>query len=305
MSNDRFDLGGVVVATTLAFKPDPTGIGGLAVDYEKFAQHCEWLIDSGCRGVGPNGSLGEYDSLTDEERRKVVQVAVGTVGDRGIVIAGAHGKGWPEAVRWAQLAKEDGADGVLLLPPTHYKANDDEIVEHFEKVAEVGLPIMVYNNPMTTKVDLSPQLLARLSQIPQVVAVKDFTTDVRRVRLINELCDIDVIAGADDMVLESVVAGIKGWFSGYGNVFPVESLAVYNLAKAGEIEEANKIFRHLVPVFRWDHSVEFTQAIKLGVDMAGHSYGGPCRPPRGPLGPELVDQVRTDTQKALDFFATR
>lgn len=128
MTKQQVDLGGVIVATTLAFKEDSSAPAGLAVDYNRFAEHCDWLINSGCRGVGPNGSLGEYSSLTDDERRKVIQVAVQAVGGRGLVIAGAHGVGWHQAKKWAEYAKEDGADGVLLLPPIVYRANESEVL---------------------------------------------------------------------------------------------------------------------------------------------------------------------------------
>src|SRR5690606_38601262 len=181
MTDKKFDLGGVVVATTLAFKEDPKAPAGLAVDYDRFAEHCDFLIRNGCRGVGPNGSLGEYSSLTDEERRKVIQVAVDTVGDRGVVVAGVHGVGWHQAVQWTEYAKEDGADGVLLLPPTIYRANRGEVIEHYTRVDEVGLPMMVYNNPLDTKVDLTPDIIAELSELENVVAVKEFSTDIRRV----------------------------------------------------------------------------------------------------------------------------
>ena len=154
MANDAVNFRGVIVATVLAFKEDLNAPAGLAVDYDRFAQHCDWLIQSGCRGVGPNGSLGEYSSLTDEERRKVIQVAVDTVGDRGMVVAGVHGVGWHQAKRWAEYAQEDGADGVLLLPPTIYRASESEIIEHYTRVAEVGMPMMAYNNPLDTKIDM-------------------------------------------------------------------------------------------------------------------------------------------------------
>lgn len=301
----QFDLGGVIVATTLAFKEDSSAPAGLAVDFDKFAEHCDWLMNNGCRGVGPNGSLGEYEALTDDERRKVIQVAVKAVGGRGVVIAGVHGTGWHAAKRWAEYAKEDGADGLLLLPPTIYKANDDEIVEHYAKVAEVGLPIMVYNNPFSTKIDLSPQLIARLAEIPEVVAVKEFSTDVRRVLEIKELCDIDVICGSDDLLFESLVVGADGWFAGYPNAFPKEAVEIYDQVKAGNIAEALELYRHLITVFRWDTKVEFVQAIKLSIDLAGASYGGVTRPPRGPLSAEQDAQVRADTKKALDYIATR
>jgi dihydrodipicolinate synthase/N-acetylneuraminate lyase len=299
------DLGGVIVATTLAFTPDPAAPGGLAVDYERFAAHCDWLISNGCRGVGPNGSLGEYSSLTDAERRKVVQVAVETVGGRGLVVAGVHGVGWHQAKHWAELAKEDGADGVLLLPPTMYRASEAEVIEHYTRVAEVGLPIMMYNNPIDTKVDLVPSLVAKLATIPNVVAIKEFSGDVRRVYEIRERCDIDVIAGADDLLFESLVNGAVGWFAGYPNAFPAEAVELYELARADRVVEARELYRHLVPAFRWDSRTEFVQAIKLSIDMAGQSYGGPTRPPRGPLTAEHEAQVRKDTEAALSYIASR
>lgn len=304
--NQRFDLGGVIVATTLAFTPDESAPAGLAVDYEKFAAHCEFLIDNGCRGVGPNGSLGEYSSLTDDERRKVIQTAVQAVGGRGLVVAGVHGVGSHQARHWAELAAEDGADGVLLLPPTIYRANWSEVIAHYAAVNEVGLPIMVYNNPIDTKVDLTPGILAELAQLENVVAVKEFSGDVRRVLEIKELApDLDVIAGADDLLFESLVAGAVGWFAGYPNAFPREAVEIYDLVTAGRIDEARELYRHLVAVFRWDSRTEFVQAIKLSIDIAGQSYGGPTRPPRGPLSAEHEAQVRKDTEAALSYIASR
>jgi dihydrodipicolinate synthase/N-acetylneuraminate lyase len=303
--NSNLDLGGVVVATTLAFKEDASAPGGLAVDYDRFAEHCDWLIRNGVRGVGPNGSLGEYSSLTTEERRKVIQVAVDAVGGRGLVIAGAHGVGWHEARKWAEFAQEDGADGVLLLPPTVYRANDEEVVEHFSKVAEVGLPIMAYNNPIDTKVDLVPSLVARLAEIPEVVAIKEFSGDVRRILEIQELCDIDVIAGADDLLFESLVVGAKGWFAGYPNAFPREAVELYNLVLEGKVAEARELYQQVVAVFRWDSRTEFVQAIKLSIDVAGESYGGATRPPRGPLSPVQEAAVRRETEQALAAIAAR
>jgi len=305
MKDDTINFRGVIVATALAFKEDPNAPAGLAVDYDRFAEHCDWLIQSGCRGVGPNGSLGEYSSLTDEERRKVIQVAVDTVGNRGIVIAGAHGVGWHQAQKWARFAQEDGADGVLLLPPTIYRASESEVIEHFTRVAEVGIPIMAYNNPFDTKVDIVPSMVAKLAEIPEVIAVKEFSADVRRVMEIKELCDIDVIAGADDLLFESIVAGAVGWFAGYPNAFPREAVEIYELAMAGKHAEAKELYENLVTVFRWDSRVEFVQAIKLSIDIAGQSFGGPTRPPRGPLSSENEARVRAETKKALDYLATR
>jgi len=301
----QFDLGGVIVATTLAFKEDASAPAGLAVDYDRFAEHCDWLIENGCRGVGPNGSLGEYSSLTDAERRKVIQVAVDTVGDRGLVVAGVHGVGWHQAQQWAEYAKEDGADGVLLLPPTIYRANDDEVIEHYSRVNEVGLPIMAYNNPIDTKVDLTPDLLVELAKLENVVAVKEFSADIRRVLEIQDKTDLDVIAGADDLLFESLVAGAVGWFAGYPNAFPREAVELYSLVTTGRVDEARTLYRELVPVFGWDSKTEFVQAIKLSIDIAGESYGGRTRPPRGPLNALQTEQVTAQTRRALDYLAAR
>ena len=304
MTTHSTDLRGVIVATALPYREDPSAPAGLAVDYDRYAEHCDWLIANGCRGVGPNGSLGEYSSLTDDERRKVVQVAVEAVGDRGVVVAGVHGPGWHQARRWAELAAEDGAHGVLALPPTMYRASAPQIVEHYERIAEVGLPVMAYNNPIDTKVDLVPRLVAELAAIDNVVAVKEFSGDVRRAFEIAELCDIDVIAGADDVLLELMLDGAVGWFAGFPNAFPAESVEIYDLMTEGRFVEARDLYQRLVALFRWDSRTEFVQAIKLCMDEAGR-YGGPCRPPRGPLSAGHQQAVRADMRRAVDALAAR
>jgi 1-pyrroline-4-hydroxy-2-carboxylate deaminase len=296
------DLRGVIVAAALPYREDPAAPAGLAVDYDKYAEHCDWLIRNGCRGVGPNGSLGEYSSLTDEERRRVVQVAVEAVAGRGVVIAGVHGPGWHQAKRWAELAAEDGADGVLALPPTMYRASDSQVVEHYTRIAEAGLPMMIYNNPYDTKVDLTPDLTAEIAKIDQVKAIKEFSGDVRRLFEIREKTDIDVIAGADDVLFELMADGAVGWFAGFPNAFPAESVRLYDLMVAGEYDKARELYQHLVPVFRWDSRTEFVQAIKLSMDMVGR-FGGRCRPPRGPLTADQERQVREQTQRAIEALA--
>jgi 4-hydroxy-tetrahydrodipicolinate synthase len=284
---------GVVVATALPYHDD------LSVDYDRYAEHCRWLIDNGCHGVGPNGSLGEYSSLTDEERRRVAKTAIDTVGDDGIVVVGVHAPGSHQAKRWAELAAEDGADGLLCLPPTMYRANDSEVVSHFAAVASVGLPVMVYNNPFDTKVDLTPKLLAEIAQIDNVLAVKEFSGDVRRVLEIREQApELAVVAGADDVLLEAVLMGATGWFAGFPNAYPAESVELFNLARQGRLEEARKLYERLVAVFRWDSRTEFVQAIKYVMDKLGR-YGGPCRPPRGPLIEAHQRQLDADLARVV------
>jgi 4-hydroxy-tetrahydrodipicolinate synthase len=293
-------LDGVIVATALPYAEDASAPAGLRPDLDKYAEHCRWLVDNGCRGVGPNGSLGEYSSLTDDERRAVARTAIEAVGDDGIVVVGVHGVGSHQARAWAEKAAEDGADGVLCLPPTMYRANRGEVVSHFTEVAKAGLPVMVYNNPLDTKVDLTPDLLAEIAQIENVVAVKEFSGDVRRILEIRELApDLAVVAGADDLTLEALLMGATGWFAGFPNVFPAESARLFDLAVQGKLEEARALYEPLVAAFRWDSRTEFVQAIKYGMDYVGR-FGGPCRPPRGPLVPEHLAQLEQDMKKAVE-----
>jgi 1-pyrroline-4-hydroxy-2-carboxylate deaminase len=296
-------LDGVIVAAALPYAEDATAPAGLRPDLDRYAEHCRWLIDNGCRGIGPNGSLGEYSSLTDDERRAVAKAAIDAVGNDGVVVIGVHGAGAHQARHWAELAAEDGAGGVLCLPPTMYRANRTEVLHHFAEVAKAGLPVMVYNNPIDTKVDLTPDLLAEIAQIENVVAVKEFSGDVRRVLEIRERApELTVVSGADDVVLESLLMGATGWFAGFPNVFPAECARLFELATTGKVEEARALYEPLVAAFRWDSRTEFVQAIKYGMDYVGR-YGGPCRPPRGPLSPEHLATLEADMKRAVEHLA--
>ncbi|MFD9895668.1 dihydrodipicolinate synthase family protein [Amycolatopsis sp. NPDC059027] len=300
MTQEKLD--GVIVATALPYAEDATAPAGLRVDYDRYAEHCRWLLENGCRGIGPNGSLGEYSSLTEEERRRVARTAIEAAGDDGIVVVGVHGVGAHQAREWAEKAAEDGAHGVLCLPPTMYRANKGEVLHHYEQVASVGLPVMVYNNPIDTKVDLTPAVLAEIAQLDNVVAVKEFSGDVRRVLEIKERAPgLTIVAGADDVALEAVLMGATGWFAGFPNVFPAESAHLFSLARQGKLAEARALYEPLVAAFRWDSRTEFVQAIKRGMELVGR-FGGPCRPPRGPLPVEQLALLDADMRRAVDFL---
>ncbi len=301
MTQEKLD--GVIVATALPYAEDTSAPAGLRVDLDRYAEHCRWLVDNGCRGVGPNGSLGEYSSLTAAERRAVARTAIEAVGDDGIVVVGVHGVGAHQAREWAEKAAEDGAHGVLCLPPTMYRANTAEVIHHYEQVASVGLPVMAYNNPIDTKVDLSPQVVAEIAKLDNVVAVKEFSGDVRRVLEIREKApELAVIAGADDVALEALLMGATGWFAGFPNVFPAESAHLFALAQEGRLEEARELYEPLVAAFRWDSRTEFVQAIKRGMEIVGR-FGGPCRPPRGPLSAEQLTELDADMRRAVDHLS--
>jgi 1-pyrroline-4-hydroxy-2-carboxylate deaminase len=283
---------GVVVATALPLRED------LAPDYDRYADHVRWLLDNGCDAVCPNGSLGEYQTLSDIERAAVVRTAVETAGpDRVLPGVSAYGSG--EAVRWAEQAADAGCQAVMSLPPNTYRATDDAVVAHYRAVASVGLPVVAYNNPYDTKIDLVPELLARLHGEGLIRAVKEFSGDVRRAYRIAELApDLEVVIGADDVVVELATAGAVGWIAGFPNSLPAECVALYRAAVAGDLATAVPAYRRLHPLLRWDSRTEFVQAIKLSMDVAGR-YGGPCRPPREPMPADAAAQIRADTEKVL------
>jgi 4-hydroxy-tetrahydrodipicolinate synthase len=291
-TDNRVPWHGVLVATALPLRED------LSVDYDAYAAHCAWLIAEGCDGVVPNGSLGEYQTLTPGERSQVVRTAVDAIGaDR--VIPGVAAYGAAEARRWTEDAADAGCPAVLLLPPNAYRAGVPAVRAHYAEVARAGVPIVAYNNPIDTKVDLVPELLADLYHDGHIVAVKEFSGDVRRAYQLAELAPgLDLLIGADDVLLELAVAGAEGWVAGYPNALPKSTVKLYRAAVAGDLESAIPLYRLLHPLLRWDSRTEFVQAIKLSMDLVGR-YGGPCRAPRGPLTAEQEKAVRGATEQAV------
>ncbi|MFP1624728.1 dihydrodipicolinate synthase family protein [Streptomyces sp. 5K101] len=284
---------GIMVATTLPFRDD------LTVDHDAYAEHVAWLIANGCDGVVPNGSLGEYQTLTDEERAQVVRTAVEAAGDGARVMPGVAAYGSRESRRWAEQAAEAGCGSVLLLPPNAYRADEAAVRAHYADVAGAGVPVVAYNNPIDTKVDLTPGLLAQLHAEGSIVAVKEFTGDVRRAYEITELApELDVLIGADDVLLELALAGAVGWIAGYPNAFPTSCAALYHAAVAGDLDTALPLYKSLHSLLRWDSKTEFVQSIKLSMDIVGRR-GGPTRPPRLPLTGTMEAGVRTATEKAV------
>lgn len=275
---------GVMVATALPYAGDE-------VDLERYGEHVTWLLDNGCDGVVANGSLGEYQVLTPAEREAVLRTAVQAAPGR--VMPGVAAYGALEARRWAELAGEAGCPAVMLLPPTAYRADTETVVAHYREVARAGLPIVAYNNPFDTKVDLTPELLARLHGEGLIVGVKEFSGDVRRAYRLAELApELDLIVGADDVLVELRMAGAVGWIAGFPNALPASCVKLYQTLDIG-------LYRMLHPLLRWDSDPLFVQAIKLSMDLAGR-YGGPCRPPRLPLPAEAAEQVKAATLSALE-----
>ncbi len=284
---------GVLVATATPYDDQ------LEIDLERLGEHITWLAANGCDGATPNGSLGEYQVLTDDgARRRRAHRGRGRA-EGFSVIPGVAAYGARESRAWAEQAAEAGADGVLLLPPNAYRAEPRAVLAHYAEVAKVGLPVVAYNNPIDTKVDLTPELLAELHEQGSIVAVKEFSGDVRRGYRIAELApELDLLVGADDVLLELMLAGAKGWIAGYPNAFPATCVELYEACRDHDLERALPLYRMLHPLLRWDSQTEFVQAIKLSMDMAGR-HGGPCREPRQPLTDEQLEAIREATDAAM------
>jgi 1-pyrroline-4-hydroxy-2-carboxylate deaminase len=287
---------GVFTATALPFNDD------YSVDFDGYREHVAWLAAAGTHGVCPNGSLGEYQTLSDDERARVITTAVDAAPEGFGVMAGAGAYGTLQSVSWVEQAAEAGAQSILQLPPNTYRADRRAVLNHYREVSKVGLPIVAYNNPYDTKVDLTPDLLAELHAEGYIVAVKEFTGDPRRAYQIAELApDLDLLIGTDDCLLELALAGAVGWIAGYPNALPESTLELYTLATSGnvaDLEKALPMYRDLHSLLRWDSQTEFVQAIKASMDVVGRK-GGICRPPRTPLPPELAARVVADTEAAV------
>ena len=291
---------GVLTATATPFRAD------LSIDFDKYADHIKWQAENGVHGAIPNGSLGEYQVLTAQERTDMLKTALAAAPSGFNIVPGVAAYGAAESRRWTEQAVEMGAKCVMLLPPTAYRANEEEIIAHYKEVNKVGVPIIAYNNPFDTKVDLTPQLLGRISDAAEnVVAVKEFSGDVRRVWQIHHYAPrIEVMVGADDVLLELSTGGVCGWIAGFPNALPKESVELYNLCVNGKYSEAKPIYAAVHNLFNWDSRKEFIQAIKLTMDAVGR-YGGPTRLPRLPLPPADLAQCKKDIEQALNFYKSR
>lgn len=291
---------GVLVATALPLRSRTSDDDAApTIDFDVYAEHVRWLAANGCDGVTPNGSLGEYQTLTAQERARVVRTAAEAAPQGCTVMPGVAAYGAAESRRWAEQAAEAGCAAVMLLPPNAYRADERAVIAHYREVAKAGLPVVAYNNPIDTKVDLVPELLAELYQEGLIVAVKEFTGDVRRSYRLAELVPgLDVLCGADDVALELAINGAPGWIAGFANALPRSCVELWRAASAGDLGRALPLYRRLHPLLRWDSMTEFVQAIKLSMDIVGR-YGGPCRQPRWPLRPDQEAAVRQATEKVL------
>jgi 1-pyrroline-4-hydroxy-2-carboxylate deaminase len=273
----RFE--GIIPAVTTPF--DAAG----EIDRTALDANLATLLDAGVHGLVATGTMGEAGSLSRAERRLVVEAAAAAAADRVPVIAGVSSGTPAAAVGLGRDAAEAGASAVMLLPPLGYRADPAEVEAYYRAVGEgTGLPVMAYNNPEASGVDLPPELLVRLyEEIDGVVAVKECSGDARRIpALLHAAPGLEVLVGGDDWALEGFCAGATGWVSGVADVAPAECVALWEACRAGELDRARELYTRLLPLARFDMTPKLVQYFKAAMDERGLT-GGDCRPPRMPL----------------------
>jgi dihydrodipicolinate synthase/N-acetylneuraminate lyase len=276
---------GIYVAIVTPMTADETP------DYTRLQQHAEWLLEEGVDGLVVSGTCGEYASLDAEERAKVVETVLAAAGSHPVIV-GTAAPSTRQVVRWAQHARDHGAAGLMSLPPLLYRPTAEEVDAHFEALNGVGLPIIVYNNTHDTPVDLTPARLLELERLEHLVAVKEFSGDVRRVAALLQQTNLEVMAGADDLALESLIMGATGWIAGLANAVPRESVHLYHLARAGRLDAARDLYQALLPLLRYDSTPRLVQAIKFGLAARGRDVG-PTRAPRLALPAADQEAIRS------------
>jgi 4-hydroxy-tetrahydrodipicolinate synthase len=273
-----------------------------ALDLAATAHHADALIASGVSGLIFLGSLGENQSLTASEKRDVLAAMIETVDGRVPVLSGVAETSVAEACRYVADGERLGVDGFMLMPPMVYKSPDPtESLHHFRTVARAtGLPIMIYNNPISYGHDLTPDLFARLAEHPGFVALKESSGNPRRITDLRlALGDrYAIFTGVDDLVLESAILGIDGWVAGAGIAFPAENQRFWELTRRGDWHAAQAMYLWFTPLLHLDTHPKFVQYIKLAVQECGLGREW-TRPPRLPLrGPERR-QVLAIIHKAM------
>ncbi|WP_113467449.1 dihydrodipicolinate synthase family protein [Rhizobium cremeum] len=257
---------GVIPAVTTQFNED------LSIDFESTRRVQDALVNDGVHGLIVMGTCGENNSLDPEEKRAILKGAVEVVNGRVPVITGVSEFDARRAVAYAQDAEKIGATGLMVLPAMVYVPKPEELVAHFKAVAAAtSLPIMLYNNPPAYRVNIGIEVLKQLEDVPNIKAVKESAPDTRRFTdLLNAFGDrFDIFAGLDDVALEGMMLGAKGWVSGLTSAFPQESVALVAAIDRGDWEEARRIYRWFMPLLHLDAEHDLVQTIKLAEQIMG------------------------------------
>jgi 1-pyrroline-4-hydroxy-2-carboxylate deaminase len=285
---------GVFPAVTTQFRED------MSVDIDATQGVQDALVKDGVNGLIVMGTCGENNSLDPEEKRTILKAAVEVVNGRVPVVTGVSELDTRRAVAYAKDAEKIGADGLMVLPAMVYVPKPAELVAHFRAVAEAtSLPIMLYNNPPAYRVSIGADVLEALSDVKNIVAVKESAPDPRRFTdLINAFGErFEVFAGLDDVALEGLMLGAKGWVSGLTSAFPEESVALVAAADRGDWEEARRIYRWFMPLLHLDAEHDLVQSIKLAEQIMGRGSER-VRMPRLPLEGARRAEVIAMVEKA-------
>lgn len=255
------------------------------IDFAMFAKNTEAQIDAGVHGIILAGSLGEASALSQDEKFILLEKAIELVAGRVPVILNLTENTTKDAVEFAKKAEQYGADGLMVLPPMRYKADDREVVAYFKAIAQsTALPILVYNNPVDYATYITLDMLEELLEEPTIQAVKESTRDLSNVtRLKNRFGDrLKILGGVDTLCLESLLIGADGLVAGLVDAFPRETMAIYNYVNAGEYEKAVRLYRWFMPLLELDIHPKLIQYIKLAATYEGISTPK-TRAPRLPL----------------------
>ncbi len=270
---------GIMPAVTTKFNEDDT------LDLKMFATNINAQLNAGVHGIILGGSLGEASTLTDGEKERLIQQALAiSIGKVPVVMTIAE-QATKVAIQAANRAEKAGADALMILPPMRYKSTDLETITYFKEIAKnSGLPIMIYNNPFDYKIEVTADMFEELVTHQNIQAVKESTRDITNIgRLRNRFGDrLKILCGVDTLALESLLIGADGWVAGLVCAFPNETVAIYELAKAGRIAEAISIYRWFLPLLELDISPQLVQNIKLAEVATGIGTER-VRAPRMPL----------------------
>lgn len=291
----RINWNGVFPALTTKFTAHDT------LDLPMFGTNLDAQLDAGINGIILGGSLGEASTLELVEKEALTKYAVERVGKKIPVVLNIAEGSTREAIRQAALAAKWGAHGLMLLPPMRYKSDHRETVTFFKTVAAAtDLPVMIYNNPVDYKIEVTLQMFEELIELPNIESVKESTRDVSNVtRLINTFGDrIKILCGVDTIAMEELLMGAIGWVGGLVCAFPAETVAIYKLVKAGRIEEAREIHRWFLPLLELDLHSKLVQYIKLAETEVGLGTEH-VRAPRLPLIGNERERVLAVIRKAL------
>ena len=264
MANPKWQ--GVYPAMLTPFKADDT------IDFDMFTLNLNAQLDAGIDGVVMGGSLGEASTLLNEEKTELLRHCKKTMNRPVPAIVTIAEQSTRAAIQVAHAAEKNGADGLMILPPMRYKADERETVQYFKTIAaNTSLPIMIYNNPYDYKIEVTIEMFAELSSVSSIQSIKESTRDVSNVtRLKNAFGDrYKILCGVDTLALEELALGVDGWVGGLVDAFPAETVAIFRLMKAGRYEQALQIYRWFLPVLELDIHPKLVQYIKLAAVQTG------------------------------------